>query len=73
MDTQQIQQQMRARRVAIDAKLDLLNQATATARRRGVTTFVALASAVTVIVIWARRRAARKALRMQRSRLLKAG
>ena len=73
MDTQQIQQQMRARRAAIDAKLDLINQATSTLRRRGLPALIAIVSTVCAFLVWARRRTARKAVRGTSPRLLTAG
>ena len=61
MDSEQIQQQMRIRRAAIDAKLDLLLDATATARRRGLPASIAIATTV-AIMLWVRRRRARTAV-----------
>ena len=45
MDSEQIQQQMRQRRAAIDAKLDDLQAATIAASRRTATAFLLVASA----------------------------
>jgi hypothetical protein len=72
MDSEQIQRQMRMRRAAIDAKLDLLLRATATARRRGLPTVIAIVS-MTALVVWIRRRSARKAVPRGPQGLLRAG
>lgn len=62
MDTQQIQQQMRVRRAAIDAKLDVIAQSTATVRRRSVPALIGIASVAGVFMLWFRRRNAQRAL-----------
>jgi hypothetical protein len=72
MDSEQIQQQMRIRRAAIDAKLDLLVDATATARCRGVPALIAIATTA-AIMLWVRRRSARKAVPRHSKSLLRAG
>jgi hypothetical protein len=60
MDAEQIQQQMRIRRAAIDAKLDRLEAAVHTAGRRGATT-VLIAVSVSLLAVWlVRRRFARR-------------
>ena len=60
MDAEQIQQQMRVRRAAIDAKLDRLQAAADTARRRSAGAFL-IATAVGVLAVWlVRRRTARR-------------
>ncbi len=72
MDSEQIQQQMRIRRAAIDAKLDLLVQATARARRRGLPALIAIATTA-AFMLWVRRRRARKATLRHPQTLLRAG
>ena len=60
MDAEQIQQQMRIRRAAIDAKLDRLEAAVHTAGRRSATTLL-IAASVSLLAFWlVRRRAARR-------------
>lgn len=62
MDTEQIEQRMRVRRAAIDAKLDLLARQTATARRFGVGAIAVVIGTVATALIWTqwrRRRAVR--------------
>jgi len=60
MDAEQIQQQMRIRRAAIDAKLDRLQAAADTARRRSAAAFL-IATSVGLLAVWlVRRRAARR-------------
>lgn len=74
MDTQQIQQQMRVRRAAIDAKLDLIAQSTATARRLTTPALIGIASVVGALILWVRRRNAQRALAARpTARLLAAG
>ncbi len=74
MDTQQIEQQMRVRRAAIDAKLDLIAKATAPARRRAVPALIGVTSALGALVFWMRRRRAQRALITRpRPRLVAAG
>jgi hypothetical protein len=73
MDTQQIQQQMRVRRAAIDAKLDLLDHTATEVRRRSMPVLIAAVSALSLILMWTRRRATRKALPGRSPRLLPAG
>ena len=60
MDAEQIQQQMRVRRAAIDAKLERLQAAVHTARQRSATAFL-IATSVSLLAVWlVRRRAARR-------------
>jgi hypothetical protein len=59
MDAEQIQQQMRIRRAAIDAKLDQLQAAAHRARRSA--TALLIATSVGLLAVWlVRRRAARR-------------
>jgi hypothetical protein len=75
MDAEQIQQDMRARRAAIDARLDQITQQAAVARRRTVPALVAIVSALVAVKMWLRWRAHRKELPEGRRapRLLTAG
>ena len=70
MDAEQIQQQMRMRRAAIDAKLDQLQMATAAARRRSAVAVLVMASAGILALLWSRRRARRKVARRSVSRAI---
>ena len=72
MDSEQIQQQMRIRRAAIDAKLDVLVDAAATVRRRGLPALIAITTWA-AIVLWVRRRRAGKAVPRHSKSLLRAG
>ena len=74
MDSEQIQQQMRMRRAAIDAKLDALQAAMRTARRRSAAALLITVSASLLAIFLVRRRAPRQnarrpqgALRLARS------
>ena len=70
MDTEQIQQQMRNRRAAIDGKLDLLAGRVLLARRRIMPAVIAVASvAGALVAIWVRKRNARKAVLARMPRL----
>ena len=62
MDAEQIQQDMKARRAAIDARLDLIAQQAAAVRRRTVPALAAAASAFIAVMVWVRWRARRKEL-----------
>ena len=74
MDTEQIQQQMRVRRAAIDAKLDLIATGTAVVRRRTLPAVVGMLSALAAGIVWARRRSKQRALQAPHTpRLLTAG
>jgi hypothetical protein len=65
---------MRLRRTVIDAKLDLIAQSMATVRRRSVPALIGIASMVGGLMLWARRRHARRALAARPTpRLLAAG
>jgi hypothetical protein len=57
MDSEQIQQQMRVRRAAIDARLDDLHAATIAASRRSAIAVLLVASAGVLAMVWVRRRA----------------
>ena len=60
MDAEQIQQQMKMRRAAIDAKLDRLQAAAHTAQRRSAAAFL-IATSVSLLAVWlVRRRTARR-------------
>lgn len=65
MDTEQIEQRMRVRRAAIDAKLDLLARQTATARRFGVGAIAVVIGTVATALIWTRWRRRRRAVRVR--------
>ena len=60
MDSEQIQQQMRVRRAAIDAKLDALQAAMCTARRRSAAAVLITASVSLLAIFLVRRRAPRR-------------
>jgi hypothetical protein len=66
MDTEQIQQQMRERRAAIDTKLDQLSCAAATARRRSVPALLAMAASVAALMLWKRYRRGRTSVGRRR-------
>ena len=76
MDAEQIQQQMRARRAAIDAKLDRLRDASRAAGRRSAGAFLVAAS-LTMLAMLVVRQAARRRRRRPRPaevlRLAKSG
>ena len=70
MDAEQIQQQMRLRRAAIDAKLDRLQATAQTARRRGVAAFF-IATSVSLLAVWLVRRRATRHSRRRSSEVLR--
>ena len=65
MDSEQIQQQMRERRAAIDAKLDDLQAATIAASRRTATAFLLVASVGVLAMLMVRRRAHQRTKRQR--------
>ena len=65
MDSEQIQQQMRERRAAIDAKLDQLQAATSAASRRSAVAFLLVASAGVLTMLLVRRRARQRTKRQR--------
>ena len=60
MDADEVQQQMRERRAAIDAKLDQLREASRAAGRRSAGAFLIAASLTMLTVILVRQVAARR-------------
>jgi hypothetical protein len=69
MDTEQIQQEMSARRAAIDGRLVLLSSRAASARETARPVGWMSAAAVAVLVMW---RVGRRISRRQRSRRMRA-
>ena len=72
MDSEQIEQQMRATRALIDAKLDLLARRTEAARRRALPAVVAVACTLVATIGWMYWRTRRKVAATDAPRLLKA-